>query len=162
MRDALRQVKPTEFDDIVALVALYRPGPMQNIPVYARRKNGQEPVTYLDPRLEEILGATYGITVYQEQCMQIAKTSPGSRPPRPTTCARRSARRARADGVAQAEFLEGCVANGVPADVAEALGRQRALGRLLLQQVARRLLRADRVPDRLPEGATTRPSTWRR
>ena len=53
MRDALRQVKPTEFDDIIALVALYRPGPMQNIPVYARRKNGKEPVSYLDDRLKD-------------------------------------------------------------------------------------------------------------
>ncbi len=60
MRDALRQVKPTEFDDLIALVALYRPGPMQNIPVYARRKNGLEPVTYRDPRLEPILGDDAG------------------------------------------------------------------------------------------------------
>ena len=60
MRDALRQVKPTEFDDLIALVALYRPGPMANIRVYARRKNGLEPVIYLDPRLEPILGATLG------------------------------------------------------------------------------------------------------
>ena len=56
MREALRQVKPTEFDDLIALVALYRPGPMQYIPVYAKRKNGQEQVTYIDPRLEEITG----------------------------------------------------------------------------------------------------------
>ena len=55
MRDALRQVKPTEFEDLIALVALYRPGPMANIPVFARRKNGLEPVVYPDPRLEPIL-----------------------------------------------------------------------------------------------------------
>src|SRR5262249_3528057 len=54
MREALRQVRPTEFADLIALVALYRPGPMQYIPVYARRKNGQEQVSYIDPRLEEI------------------------------------------------------------------------------------------------------------
>ena len=60
MRDALRPVKPTEFEDIIALVALYRPGPMQYIPVYAARKNGREPVTYIDPRLERILHDTYG------------------------------------------------------------------------------------------------------
>ena len=52
MREALRQVKPTEFEDLIALVALYRPGPMQYIPIYARRKNGQEPVTYIDERLK--------------------------------------------------------------------------------------------------------------
>src|SRR2546421_5816256 len=73
MRDALRQVKPTEFEDLIALVALYRPGPMQYIPTYAARKNGREPVTYADPRLKAILGATVGIAIYQEQSMEIAK-----------------------------------------------------------------------------------------
>src|SRR3954462_11674095 len=73
MREALRQVKPTEFEDLIALVALYRPGPMQYIPNYARRKAGQEPVTYIDPRLKAITGQTYGISVYQEQSMEIAK-----------------------------------------------------------------------------------------
>ena len=61
MREALRQVKPTVFEDLIALVALYRPGPMQYIPVYARRKNGQEPVSFIDPRLKPITGTTYGI-----------------------------------------------------------------------------------------------------
>src|SRR5205823_2180434 len=61
MRDALRQVKPTVFEDLIALVALYRPGPMAYIPVYARRKHGQEPVTYRDERPREILHDTYGI-----------------------------------------------------------------------------------------------------
>ncbi len=60
MREALRQVKPTEFEDLIALVALYRPGPMAYIPVYAKRKHGQEPVTLIDPRLEAITGVTYG------------------------------------------------------------------------------------------------------
>src|SRR4029079_10719331 len=56
MREALRQVKPTVFEDLIALVALYRPGPMQYIPSYARRKNGQEPVSFIDPRLKPITG----------------------------------------------------------------------------------------------------------
>jgi DNA polymerase-3 subunit alpha len=60
MRDALRQVKPTEFEDLIALVALYRPGPMQYIPSYAARKNGREQVTYSDERLRAITGETYG------------------------------------------------------------------------------------------------------
>src|SRR5213075_3269070 len=80
MREALRQVKPTEFEDLIALVALYRPGPMGYIPVYARRKNGQETVAYIDPRLEKITGGTYGICVYQEQYMQIAKQLAGFTP----------------------------------------------------------------------------------
>ena len=80
MREALRQVKPTVFEDLIALVALYRPGPMQYIPVYARRKAGQEPVTYIDPRLEAITGDTYGISIYQEQSMEIAKQIGGFSP----------------------------------------------------------------------------------
>src|SRR6201999_332880 len=65
MREALRQVKPTGFEDLIALVALYRPGPMANIPVSARRKNGLEPVSYADPRLEPILSSTMGVYIYQ-------------------------------------------------------------------------------------------------
>src|SRR4029079_4669690 len=65
MRDALRSVKPTEFEDLIALVALYRPGPMQYIPTYAARKNGREAVTYIDPRLASITGDSYGICIYQ-------------------------------------------------------------------------------------------------
>src|SRR6184192_783850 len=77
MRDALRQVKPTVFEDLIALVALYRPGPMAYIPVYARRKAGTEPVTYLDERLKPLTSGTYGICIYQEQTMEIAKELAG-------------------------------------------------------------------------------------
>src|SRR3954464_3867956 len=80
MREALRQVKPTEFEDLIALVALYRPGPMQYIPVYARRKNGLEPVTYVDPRLEHITGPTFGISLHHEHSMEIAKRIGGFTP----------------------------------------------------------------------------------
>ena len=73
MREALRQVKPTEFEDLIALVALYRPGPMQYIPTYANRKNGKEAVSYIDPRLKQIIGNTFAISIYQEQSLQIAK-----------------------------------------------------------------------------------------
>src|SRR5215510_14722747 len=80
MREALRQVKPTEFEDLIALVALYRPGPMGYIPGYARRKAGQEAVAYADARLKEITGGTYGICIYQEQYMEIAKQLAGFSP----------------------------------------------------------------------------------
>src|ERR1700741_12095 len=80
MREPLRLGKPTVFEDIIALVALYRPGPMQYIPVYARRKNGQEQVAHIDPRLEEITHNTYGISLYQEQSMEIAKKVAGFSP----------------------------------------------------------------------------------
>jgi DNA-directed DNA polymerase III PolC len=77
MRDALRKVKPTEFEDIVALVALYRPGAMRHIDTYARNKRNPESVTYLDERLRPITEATYSVILYQEQSMQIAKAVAG-------------------------------------------------------------------------------------
>ena len=77
MRDLLKQAKPDRFEDIIALVALYRPGPMELIPDFVKRKQGLERVDYLDPRLEPILSPTYGIMVYQEQVMQIAQVIGG-------------------------------------------------------------------------------------
>ena len=77
MRDLMKQAPPTRFEDIIALVALYRPGPMELIPDFIARKTGRERVEYLDPRLEPILGPTYGVMVYQEQVMQIAQVIGG-------------------------------------------------------------------------------------
>ncbi|MBY6035204.1 DNA polymerase III subunit alpha [Fictibacillus nanhaiensis] len=77
MRKVLQQLKPTEFEDIVAVNALYRPGPMQNIPDYIAGKNGQKTVAYMHPDLEPILKSTYGVIVYQEQIMQIATKAAG-------------------------------------------------------------------------------------
>ena len=73
MRDMLIGAKPDRFDDIIALVSLYRPGPMELIPSFIERKHGRERVTYPDPRVESILSETYGIMVYQEQVMQMAQ-----------------------------------------------------------------------------------------
>ena len=77
MRHYLKELKPTEFEDIVAIVALYRPGPMELIPQYIRRKHNQEKITYLHPKLEPILKKTYGIGIYQEQMMEIARKMAG-------------------------------------------------------------------------------------
>jgi DNA polymerase III subunit alpha len=77
MRDALRKVRPTEFEDLVALVALYRPGAMRHIDTYARNKRNPEIVSYLDERLRPITEATYSVILYQEQSMQIAKAIAG-------------------------------------------------------------------------------------
>ncbi len=76
MRDLVKRARPDRFEDIIALVALYRPGPMELIPEFVERKNGKR-VEYLDPRLESILKPTYGIMVYQEQVMQIAQVMGG-------------------------------------------------------------------------------------
>ncbi len=80
MRDALRKVKPTEFDDIVALVSLYRPGAMRYIDDYARGKRDPSSVTYPDERMREITQTTYGCCIYQEQLMEIAKRMAGFSP----------------------------------------------------------------------------------
>jgi DNA polymerase-3 subunit alpha len=77
MRDVLRKLKPDVFEDIIAVVALYRPGPMDNIPTFINRKHGTEPIDYLHPSLEPILKETYGIMVYQEQVMQAAQILAG-------------------------------------------------------------------------------------
>jgi len=76
MRDLIKRARPDRFEDVIALVALYRPGPMDLIPEYIERKHGKR-VDYLDPRLQPILGPTYGIMVYQEQVMQIAQVIGG-------------------------------------------------------------------------------------
>jgi len=77
MKRYLKELKPTEFEDIVAMVALYRPGPMQFIPEYIDRKHGKKEVTYLHPKLKPILKKTQGICIYQEQLMQIARDISG-------------------------------------------------------------------------------------
>jgi len=77
MRDLLKQARPDRFEDIIALVALYRPGPMDLIPDFIERKQGKQRVEYMDARLQPILAPTYGIMVYQEQVMQIAQVIGG-------------------------------------------------------------------------------------
>jgi DNA polymerase-3 subunit alpha len=122
MREALRQVKPTVFDDLIALVALYRPGPMQNLPLFARRKNGLEPVSYAEPRLEPILGSTMGVYIYQEQAMQIAKDLAGFSPAEADDLRKAIGKKIRSlmDSLRE-KYLAGCEANDVPRPVAEAL-----------------------------------------
>ncbi|MCS3635585.1 DNA polymerase III subunit alpha [Salinibacter ruber] len=77
MREHLRKLKPTEIGDLIAMNALYRPGPMENIPTYVARKHGREEVEYPHPLLEDILEPTYGIAVFQEQVMQMARELAG-------------------------------------------------------------------------------------
>ena len=77
MKDVHKQIRPDRFEDLIAIVSLYRPGPMDNIPTYIKRKHGEEEITYLHPDLAPILGETYGIMVYQEQVMKIAQVLGG-------------------------------------------------------------------------------------
>jgi DNA polymerase-3 subunit alpha len=122
MREALRQVKPTVFEDLIALNALYRPGPMAYIPVYARRKNGQEAVTYPDERLKEITGSTYGICIYQEQYMEIAKKVAGFSPAEADDLRKAIGKKIHSLMASlKGKFLEGCASNGVPPATANQL-----------------------------------------
>src|SRR5690606_25113736 len=109
MRRTLSAVKPTVFEDIIALNALYRPGPMDNIPLFGRRKNGLEAIEYPHPKLEGILAETYGIFVYQEQVMQAAQVLAGYSLGDADLLRRAMGKKIQAEMDAQrARFVEGC------------------------------------------------------
>jgi len=119
VRATLRQMKPTEFNDIVALVALYRPGPMSNIPTYNECKNGQRKPDYIHETLEKILKPTYGIIIYQEQVMQIAQTLAGFTAGEADILRRAMGKKKRAELEKQKEkFVSGALKNGIKKDVA--------------------------------------------
>jgi DNA polymerase III subunit alpha len=109
MRRTLSAVKPTNFGDIIALVSLYRPGPMDNIPMFGRRKNGEEAIEYPHPLLEGVLGETYGIFVYQEQVMQAAQILGGYSLGEADLLRRAMGKKIQAEMDAQRErFITGC------------------------------------------------------
>ncbi len=109
MRRTLSAVRPSNFGDIIALVSLYRPGPMDNIPAFGRRKQGQEPIDYPHPLLEPILNETYGIFVYQEQVMQAAQVLAGYSLGGADLLRRAMGKKIQAEMDAQrAIFVEGC------------------------------------------------------
>ncbi len=119
MRDAIRQMKPNKFDDIIALVALYRPGPMSNIPVYNDCKNGIKEPDYIHPTLKDILKSTYGIIIYQEQVMQIAQTLAGFTAGEADILRRAMGKKKKAELDRQKErFIKGAIKNGIAKDVA--------------------------------------------
>src|SRR5690349_27581 len=122
MREALRKVNPTEFEDLVALVALYRPGAMDQIPAYARGKRNPENITFIDDRLRPITESTKGVILYQEQAMQIAKSLAGFTGPQADDLRKAIGKKNReAMAKLQPKFVEGCRANGVAPDVIESL-----------------------------------------
>jgi DNA polymerase-3 subunit alpha len=122
MKDALRDVGPTCFEDIIAMVALYRPGPMEYIPVYARNKRDPEGVKYLDPRLKEILEPTYGVAIYQEQLMEIAKKAGGLTPAEADDLRKSIGKKNRVLlATLKSKFVTGCRENQVAAGAIEKL-----------------------------------------
>jgi DNA polymerase III subunit alpha len=119
MRDAIKQMKPNKFDDIIALVALYRPGPVSNIPIYNDCKNGIKEPDYIHPTLKEILKPTYGIIIYQEQVMQIAQTLAGFAAGEADILRRAMGKKKKAELDKQKErFINGATKNGIAKDVA--------------------------------------------
>ncbi|UIJ47392.1 DNA polymerase III subunit alpha [Sphingomonas cannabina] len=116
MRRTLAAVRPSNFGDIIALVSLYRPGPMDNIPTFGARKNGREPIVYPHPLLEGILAETYGIFVYQEQVMQAAQVLAGYTLGGADMLRRAMGKKIKAEMDAQrAIFVEGCAkVNAIP------------------------------------------------
>jgi DNA polymerase III subunit alpha len=122
MRRALIDMRPDRFEDIIALVALYRPGPMANIPTYCMRKHGVELPDYIHPKLEAILRETYGVIVYQEQVMQAAQVLSGYTLGEADLLRRAMGKKIRSEMLAQRDrFVSGAVANGVERGQAEAI-----------------------------------------
>ena len=121
MRRTLAAVRPTNFGDIIALVSLYRPGPMDNIPMFGDRKNGRADIAYPHPMLEEVLKETYGIFVYQEQVMQAAQVLAGYSLGEADLLRRAMGKKIQSEMDAQrARFVEGCKAHNItPAKASE-------------------------------------------
>ena len=114
MRDSLKRLRPDRFEDIIAMVALYRPGPMDNIPTYINRKHGEEPVDCLHPMLEPILKETYGVIIYQEQVMQIAQVMAGFSLGEADLLRRAMGKKDKREMAQQkTRFVEGAIKNGV-------------------------------------------------
>jgi len=122
MREALLQMKPNHIEDIIALVALYRPGPMSNIPTYNDCKHGRQKPDYLHPLLEDILRPTYGVIIYQEQVMQIAQKLSGFTAGEADILRRAMGKKKRAELEKQKQgFIAGALKNGISKDVAASI-----------------------------------------
>jgi DNA polymerase-3 subunit alpha len=122
MREALKKVRPDEFNDLVALNALYRPGAMDQIPVYAKGKRNPETITYPDERLRGILESSKGVILYQEQSMQIAKELAGFSGAKADDLRKAIGKKNRqAMAALKPEFVEGCRASGTKPEVIEFL-----------------------------------------
>ena len=119
MKDALINMKPNRLEDIIALVALYRPGPMSNIPIYNECKHGKREPDYLHPKLEKILKPTYGVIIYQEQVMQIAQELSGFTAGEADILRRAMGKKKRAELEKQKQrFVDGAYKNGIKKDIA--------------------------------------------
>ena len=122
MRDVLKKMRPDRFEDIIALVALYRPGPMANIPNYIARKHGKEKVDFMHEKLEPVLQETYGIMIYQEQVQQAAQQLAGYTLGGADLLRRAMGKKIKSEMDAQREvFVEGAVRQGVSSEKAASI-----------------------------------------
>lgn len=120
MKDLLRRLKPEVLEDLIALVALYRPGPMDWIPDYIAAKHGQKKISYLHPKLEPILAKTYGVAVYQEQALQIARDLAGFTLGEADVLRKAIGKKiTRLLAEQKDKFIDGCVKNNISLDLAE-------------------------------------------
>jgi DNA polymerase-3 subunit alpha len=121
-RRVLNELRPSRYEHVVAVLALYRPGPMEHIPTYIRRMHGQEEVTYRHPLLEPILAETFGIIVYQEQIIQIAAQLAGYEPGEADTIRKAVGKKIKEVLLAhRSKFIGGCMQNGIPEETAAAI-----------------------------------------
>ena len=125
VREYLKKLSPDRFEDIIAMISLYRPGPMEYIENYIKRKHGKEDIIYLHPKLESVLSETYGITIYQEQVMKIAQTLAGFSLSQADTLRWAIGKRKRSlMSSLKKDFIEGCVKNNVKEYQAESIFKQ--------------------------------------
>ena len=122
MKRYLKELKPSEFEDIIAMVALYRPGPMEWIPDYINGKHGKKKLEYLHPKLEPILKVTYGVAIYQEQVMQMARDLAGFTMAQADVLRKAVGKKIIKLLEEQKEkFIDGCVKNGISSDLAKTI-----------------------------------------
>lgn len=127
MRDVLMQLKPDKIEDIIAIISLYRPGPMENIPVYINRKHGKEKVVNLHPLMDDILKETFGIMIYQEQVMQIAQKLAGYSLGEADLLRRAMGKKQSEEMAMQKnKFLEGALKNNIDSQLASKIFEQMA------------------------------------
>ena len=125
MRKYLKELKPSRFEDLIAMVALYRPGPMANIPNFIDRKHGREKVSYDLPVMKEILEETYGITIYQEQVMLLSRKMAGLSRGESDSLRKAMGKKKIAEmAKMKVKFIEGCIKNGLPKNTVEKVWKE--------------------------------------
>ena len=125
VREYLKKLSPDRFEDVIAMISLYRPGPMEYIDNYVKRKNGEEDIIYLHPKLESVLSETYGITIYQEQVMKIAQILAGFTLSQADTLRWAMGKRKRSlMSSLKKDFIDGCIKNNVKEYQAESIFKQ--------------------------------------